>query len=108
MQKDKTQDWTVPASIIEYYKPYRNDRKLKSLKKLKTKFDIEECYEIIDAVGQGAYGIVVAAVDNRDNSNVAIKKIEKAFDHKIFTKRTLRELKICRLLKHENVRRVLS
>lgn len=34
---------------------------------------------------------------------VAIKKIEKAFEHKIFTKRTLRELKILRLLKHENV-----
>ena len=34
---------------------------------------------------------------------VAIKKIEKAFEHKIFTKRTLRELKILRLLQHENV-----
>ena len=34
---------------------------------------------------------------------VAIKKIEKAFEHKIFAKRTLRELRISRLLKHENV-----
>jgi serine/threonine protein kinase len=34
---------------------------------------------------------------------VAIKKIEKAFEHAIFTKRTLRELKILRLLAHENV-----
>jgi len=34
---------------------------------------------------------------------IAIKKIEKAFEHKIFTKRTLRELKILRLLKHENI-----
>ena len=38
-----------------------------------------------------------------ENNLVAIKKIEKAFEHKIFTKRTLRELKILRLLKHENV-----
>lgn len=74
------------------------------MKKLKTKFEIEDHYEIIDSVGQGAYGIVVAAKDLRDGSSVAIKKIEKAFEHKIFTKRTLRELKICRLLKHENVR----
>lgn len=73
------------------------------MKKMKTKFEIEDHYEIIDAVGQGAYGIVVAAKDAKDGSSVAIKKIEKAFEHKIFTKRTLRELKICRLLKHENV-----
>jgi len=34
---------------------------------------------------------------------VAIKKIEKAFDQRIYTKRTLRELKLLRLLDHENV-----
>jgi serine/threonine protein kinase len=106
MQKGKLQlqqEWEVPQSIIEYYKPYRNERRMKTLKKLKTKFEIEEYYEIIDGVGQGAYGFVVAAIDNRTKTNIAIKKIEKAFEHKIFTKRTLRELKICRLLKHENV-----
>jgi len=58
-------------------------------------------------VGQGAYGIVIAARDktNPDEQTalIAIKKIEKAFEHKIFTKRTLRELKILRLLQHENV-----
>jgi len=52
---------------------------------------------------------VVAARDktlvpSENVSNIiAIKKIEKAFEHKIFTKRTLRELKILRLLRHENV-----
>mmetsp|Transcript_10184 Transcript_10184/g.8731 ORF Transcript_10184/g.8731 Transcript_10184/m.8731 type:complete len:112 (-) Transcript_10184:1003-1338(-) len=34
---------------------------------------------------------------------LAIKKIEKTFEHKIFAKRTLRELKILRLLNHENI-----
>lgn len=97
-------DWKIPQEIIDYYKPFRNGAtNIKVMKKMKVKFEIEDYYEIIDAVGQGAYGIVVAAIDNRDKSNVAIKKIEKAFEHKIFTKRTLRELKICRLLKHENV-----
>jgi serine/threonine protein kinase len=96
-------EWEVPKSLIEFYKAYRNDKKTRVIKRLKTRFEIDEYYEIIDAVGQGAYGIVVAAVDNRTKANVAIKKIEKAFEHKIFTKRTLRELKICRLLKHENV-----
>lgn len=55
-------------------------------------------------MGQGAYGIVVAANDKQNpDSLVAIKKIEKAFEHKIFTKRTLRELKILRYINHENV-----
>ena len=63
-------------------------------------------------VGQGAYGIVVAARDKTisdgENNLIAIKKIEKAFEHKVFTKRTLRELKVLRLLKHENVNNNLS
>lgn len=48
----------------------------------------------------------MAAKDKKmdpDNNFVAIKKIEKAFEHKIFTKRTLRELRLLRLLKHENI-----
>ena len=48
----------------------------------------------------------MAAKDKKaigESNLVAIKKIEKAFEHKIFTKRTLRELKLLRLLRHENV-----
>lgn len=57
-------------------------------------------------MGQGAYGVVVAATDLNDKDKpfeVAIKKINLAFDHKIYTKRTLRELKLLRLLKNQNV-----
>jgi serine/threonine protein kinase len=61
----------------------------------------------LKVVGQGAYGVVVAAKDkeavNQEKNLVAIKKIDKAFEHKIFTKRTLRELRLLKLLKHENV-----
>lgn len=49
---------------------------------------------------------MVAAKDKKmdpENNFVAIKKIEKAFEHKIFTKRTLRELRLLRLLRHENI-----
>ena len=66
-----------------------------------SKFEVEKRYEIIDPVGAGAYGVVVAAKDlvtEEENNLVAIKKIEKAFEHKIFAQRTLRELKIMRLL----------
>lgn len=58
-------------------------------------------------MGSGAFGVVVAATDqmadDEANKFVAIKKIEKPFENTIFMQRTLRELKILRLLDHENV-----
>lgn len=63
-----------------------------------SKFEVHKRYEILDPMGQGAYGIVVAAKDleaeDPENNLVAIKKIERAFEHKVFLQRTLRELKI--------------
>ena len=70
---------------------------------LGTRFDIESRYSILDSVGQGAYGIVCAARDDVADTVVAIKKMEKVFEHATFTKRTLRELIILRHLSHENV-----
>lgn len=53
-----------------------------------TRFDVDKQYEILDPMGQGAYGVVVAAKDleaeDPDNNLVAIKKIERAFEHKVF------------------------
>ena len=55
---------------------------------LGSKFEVDKRYEIIDPVGSGAYGVVVAAKDleseDQENNLVAIKKIEKAFEHKVF------------------------
>jgi len=98
----------IPQSVINHYAKYKNTKSnIKSFLVMGTRFEVEDKYEIIDSVGQGAYGIVVAARDktkpNSEEALVAIKKIEKAFEHKIFTKRTLRELKILRLLRHENI-----
>ena len=79
---------------------------MKAFKVLGSRFELPNHYEIIDPVGSGAYGVVVAAKDTQEapeNNMVAIKKIEKAFEHKVFALRTLRELKIMRLMDHENV-----
>ena len=75
---------------------------------LDTRFEIDKRYEIIDPIGSGAYGVVVAAkdgptADNGEPNLVAVKKIVKAFEHRVFSLRTYRELKIQRLLEHENV-----
>jgi len=74
-----------------------------SVKMLGSNFQIDERYEIVDTVGSGAYGVVVSARDTKTGEMVAIKKIEKAFEHPTFTKRTLRELKILRLMQHDNI-----
>jgi serine/threonine protein kinase len=75
-----------------------------------TRFEVDKKYEIIDPIGSGAYGVVVAAKDTTmvttqggESNLVAIKKIVKAFEHRVFSLRTYRELKIQRLLEHENV-----
>jgi len=67
---------------------------------LGTRFEIQKRYEVIDPIGSGAYGVVVAARDTEeeatdaDSNLVAIKKIIKAFEHRVFSLRTYRELKI--------------
>jgi mitogen-activated protein kinase 1/3 len=51
--------------------------------------------------------VVAAALDNSvpqgENKLVAIKKVLEPYEHKIITKRILRELHLLKLLKHENI-----
>lgn len=68
-------------------------------------------YQVLDVVGEGAYGIVCSAVHRPSGRKVAIKKIAP-FDHSMFCLRTLRELKLLKFLSEsgvsENVRNALS
>ncbi|KAG0176668.1 MAP kinase Pmk1 [Apophysomyces sp. BC1021] len=58
-------------------------------------------YEIIDMVGEGAYGVVCSAVHKPTGQTVAIKRIQP-FDHAMFCLRTLREIKLLKYFNHEN------
>jgi serine/threonine protein kinase len=87
----------------------------KIYKVLGVRFELPAIFDIVDALGTGAYGTVVAAKEqdldaegNTVDNFVAIKKIERAFEHKVFAQRTLRELKIMRLLEHENILSIKS
>ena len=71
-----------------------------------TRFDVDSRYTLIKPIGHGAYGVVCSALDNQTGEQVAIKKINKAFEHLTDTKRTLREVKILRHFNHENVIRI--
>lgn len=69
-------------------------------------FEIPSKFKIVKLIGNGAYGVVVQAEDltePEERKLTAIKKIKRIFQHAIYAKRTLRELKIMRLLEHENV-----
>mmetsp|Transcript_47094 Transcript_47094/g.100819 ORF Transcript_47094/g.100819 Transcript_47094/m.100819 type:complete len:404 (-) Transcript_47094:162-1373(-) len=68
-----------------------------------TKFEAPKQFTVLEPVGQGAYGVVCAAKDEDKKEQVAIKKIENAFEHLTFAKRTLRELRLLRHLRHENL-----
>lgn len=72
------------------------------------KFECDSRYTPIESIGTGAYGVVCAAKDNRTGRKVAIKKITKSFDVLIVAKRTYRELKILRHLRHDNVISILD
>mmetsp|Transcript_3092 Transcript_3092/g.6808 ORF Transcript_3092/g.6808 Transcript_3092/m.6808 type:complete len:403 (+) Transcript_3092:55-1263(+) len=67
------------------------------------KFKAPKRYRVLEPIGQGAYGVVCSAQDEEKRETVAIKKIENAFEHLTFAKRTLRELRILRHLRHENL-----
>eukprot|EP00636_Phaeomonas_parva_P000988 CAMPEP_0118858968 /NCGR_PEP_ID=MMETSP1163-20130328/5415_1 /TAXON_ID=124430 /ORGANISM="Phaeomonas parva, Strain CCMP2877" /LENGTH=550 /DNA_ID=CAMNT_0006792487 /DNA_START=278 /DNA_END=1930 /DNA_ORIENTATION=- len=66
-------------------------------------FDVPRRYEIHDAVGRGAFGLVAAAYDTKTEQEVAIKRIESPLAHLTIAKRTLREVRLLRLLEHENI-----
>lgn len=69
----------------------------------KTEFILDSRYQPIKAIGKGAYGIVCSAKDLLTGEKVAIKKIGNAFDNLIDAKRLLREIKLLRALRHENI-----
>lgn len=66
-------------------------------------FEIDEKYLPIKAIGKGAYGVVCSAKNKATGEKVAIKKIGNAFENLTDARRTLREIKLLRHLRHENV-----
>ncbi|CAL1277724.1 unnamed protein product [Larinioides sclopetarius] len=65
-------------------------------------FEVGPRYTSLSYIGEGAYGMVVSAVDTHTKEKVAIKKISP-FEHQTYCQRTLREIKILTRFKHENI-----
>lgn len=60
-------------------------------------------YKIQEVVGKGSYGVVSSAINTQTGEKVAIKKIDEVFENSSNAVRTLREIKLLRLLKHPDV-----
>jgi len=74
-------------------------------------FEIGDDYQLLHAIGEGAYGTVAAALHKPSGRQVAIKKI-RPFEHTLFALRTLRELKLLKFFSetcvNENIISILS
>uniref|UniRef100_A0ACD5TGB5 Uncharacterized protein n=1 Tax=Avena sativa TaxID=4498 RepID=A0ACD5TGB5_AVESA len=66
-------------------------------------FDIDSKYDSLKVIGSGSYGVVCSSVNRETNEKVAIKKISNVFHNREESLRALRELKLLRQLRHENV-----
>jgi mitogen-activated protein kinase 1/3 len=75
------------------------------------KFEIGDDYQLLHAIGEGAYGTVAAALHKPTGRQVAIKKV-LPFDHTLFCLRTLRELKLLKFFSetcvNENIISILD
>lgn len=60
-------------------------------------------YDVLGVVGEGAYGVVLKCKNKDTNEVVAIKKFKESEDDEIVRKTTLREVKILRIMRHENI-----
>eukprot|EP00064_Thunnus_orientalis_P012024 superscaffoldBa00001797_g12057 len=69
----------------------------------RTAWEVPERYRDLKQVGTGAYGTVCSAWDRRSGTQVAIKKLHRPFQSKLFAKRAYRELRLLKHMKHENV-----
>lgn len=68
-----------------------------------SKFIVDKKYHPTKPLGNGAYGVVCSGIDRSRDKKIVIKKIPKTFDSPVDAKRIVREVKLLRHFKHENV-----
>ncbi|KAJ8378225.1 hypothetical protein AAFF_G00245130 [Aldrovandia affinis] len=69
----------------------------------KTIWEVPERYQTLSPVGSGAYGSVCSSHDVKMGLKIAVKKLSRPFQSIIHAKRTYRELRLLKHMKHENV-----
>jgi len=72
----------------------------------KTVWEVPARYKDLGIIGSGAYGQVCSATDEaltQQKAQMAIKKLARPFQSAIHAKRTYRELRMLKHMKHENI-----
>uniref|UniRef100_A0A3B3S5B6 mitogen-activated protein kinase n=1 Tax=Paramormyrops kingsleyae TaxID=1676925 RepID=A0A3B3S5B6_9TELE len=69
----------------------------------KTIWEVPVRYQNLNPVGSGAYGSVCSSYDSKSGLKIAVKKLSRPFQSIIHAKRTYRELRLLKHMKHENV-----
>ncbi|EKU21961.1 mitogen-activated protein kinase 4 [Nannochloropsis gaditana CCMP526] len=73
-----------------------------------TEFVIDPRYEVTRRLGNGAYGVVVAAKDTVTGKAVAIKKCFNIFQSLSDAKKIAREVRLLRQMDHPNITRITT
>ncbi|XP_061112992.1 mitogen-activated protein kinase 13 [Conger conger] len=68
-----------------------------------TVWEVPGKYRCLKQIGTGAYGTVCSSINEKTKEKVAIKKLHRPFQSEIFAKRSYRELRLLKHMKHENV-----
>ena len=84
-------------------KPKEEPYKSHSFPAGKHTFTVDTRYSFIRVIGSGAYGVVISAKDSKAENDVAIKMVPRAFHDEIDAKRILREIKLLKHFRHENI-----
>uniref|UniRef100_A0A8C1UF01 mitogen-activated protein kinase n=1 Tax=Cyprinus carpio TaxID=7962 RepID=A0A8C1UF01_CYPCA len=84
---------SAPSSWAGFYRQETNG----------TVWDVPERYSDLIQIGTGAYGTVCSAADHKTGERVAIKKLHRPFQSRLFAKRAYRELRLLKHMKHANV-----
>lgn len=69
----------------------------------KTVWEVPDRYQELTPIGTGAYGSVCSALDSKTDQRIALKKLARPFQTAVHAKRSYRELRYLKHLKHENV-----
>ena len=62
-----------------------------------------EAYDLLDTIGEGTYGMVLKAMHKESGQTVAIKKFKESDDTEEVRKTALREVRILKQLRHDNI-----
>lgn len=95
---------TTAAGVAQRELEAKRRRKAMLLRDFYTAAVTGSRYRVDKVIGEGAYGVVVAATDTHTGERVAVKRIKRVLDTAGMATRILRELKFLRFLHtHENI-----